>query len=625
MKYKLLTISILLIGVNSAFAQLNEFMIESYIYQHSSWNNINKEEVFSTLKNQYNFNTVLIEYAFQNRDSSIFYAVENAGLKSILSETSLNSYSPSFNAIKANATLNKFSSYNVIGYHIIDEPTAYTDCEATAATPNVPQKDIDSISQYIQIIKNYNNNLLRYANFHPVTYLQDNCYREQFLQKYITNSEPNILSFDHYPIFRKNLYPNYIDVEFYRSLYTFAMKSVENSIPFIYVLTPFKLYSDFHIATKPNNFEIDAKSISEFNYVIYAALVYGAKGISYWPGFQWVISANSGQPFALESSNNAFEYLSALHAKLISNSSELLYLNFISAYHVSTASTIYINENENENIYDFCLWSNFANDKYAQETFTNINKPVYNILTNQVPNTLAISFMRNQNGDIYFWLFNKSLTSPLPLIVNTKSQIHDVLNNLNYSGQSSLILLNAGEAKLFKLQKNTLPSILNTYLLQTYNSGFYKMETANNMIFVSNTFNNGSVKSFTAEKIILNNTQIKSGSTVRFKAYKNSNTININVQLAPQKNNNENFIEQISENQITLFPNPNKGVFTVSTTFDKIQFIKILNIAGQVIYQKNSVEKKEIQIDLGNIVQGVYLVQIQLKNGDLQSDKIIIK
>lgn len=60
----------------------------------------------------------------------------------------------------------------------------------------------------------------------------------------------------------------------------------------------------------------------------------------------------------------------------------------------------------------------------------------------------------------------------------------------------------------------------------------------------------------------------------------------------------------VEENLISIYPNPSKGMFNISTT-KKIEKVEIYNALGQIVYKNNF--KKEM--DLSHLSKGVYMVK----------------
>lgn len=74
---------------------------------------------------------------------------------------------------------------------------------------------------------------------------------------------------------------------------------------------------------------------------------------------------------------------------------------------------------------------------------------------------------------------------------------------------------------------------------------------------------------------------------------------------------------------ISIFPNPNAGIFYVNITpSDNIDFVEITNLQGLVIYQNKEKIYQKTQIDISGQPQGIYFLKIR-RNGIIEAHKII--
>lgn len=81
--------------------------------------------------------------------------------------------------------------------------------------------------------------------------------------------------------------------------------------------------------------------------------------------------------------------------------------------------------------------------------------------------------------------------------------------------------------------------------------------------------------------------------------------------------------ENFMNDQLLIFPNPANDKITVSST-DKMEFISVTDIAGRVVEFKSESSCKLIEINTTELKCGIYLINVQLKNGELKREKIII-
>ncbi|MGC6470646.1 MAG: T9SS type A sorting domain-containing protein [Flavobacteriales bacterium] len=82
----------------------------------------------------------------------------------------------------------------------------------------------------------------------------------------------------------------------------------------------------------------------------------------------------------------------------------------------------------------------------------------------------------------------------------------------------------------------------------------------------------------------------------------------------------------ISENKelnFNVYPNPNNGLFTVTPASNDAHFVQVQNYLGQIVFTENI--KGQKQIDLSNLVKGVYSLSITNDSGLSSTQKVIIK
>jgi Secretion system C-terminal sorting domain len=87
--------------------------------------------------------------------------------------------------------------------------------------------------------------------------------------------------------------------------------------------------------------------------------------------------------------------------------------------------------------------------------------------------------------------------------------------------------------------------------------------------------------------------------------------------------NNKNNTTNINiENNITIYPNPTNGKFTLFSKQSKIINIQISNISGNIIYSNQNINKYTVNIDISDAEQGIYLMKITDENS-ISTSKII--
>lgn len=86
---------------------------------------------------------------------------------------------------------------------------------------------------------------------------------------------------------------------------------------------------------------------------------------------------------------------------------------------------------------------------------------------------------------------------------------------------------------------------------------------------------------------------------------------------------NEKGISQNEEvTSIAIYPNPNSGIFSISTN-NFIASYKIVNQIGKTIINKTFVNQRDVTIDIQKYPLGIYFIQLQLENGEIEVKKVI--
>jgi len=86
-------------------------------------------------------------------------------------------------------------------------------------------------------------------------------------------------------------------------------------------------------------------------------------------------------------------------------------------------------------------------------------------------------------------------------------------------------------------------------------------------------------------------------------------------------------IDNISNNsdQVTVYPNPNNGQFTLQSSFDGESLVEIYNVLGEKVFIKNlNSNKGSNSINISQQPNGVYLYRVITENGNLLGEGKII-
>lgn len=544
----------------------------------------------------------------------------NLGLKVILNCPEISVWrgddNPTFHQTNCANALNYYGTHPaVLGWHIVDEPSENLHFSTT--------------KQFADAIAAYNNSKLRFSNLYP-NYATKNQLQvndnytgpvctiseyEDYIDNFMSQTNANFLSVDHYPMSGTSLYFYNLDVV--------AKKAIEHNVPYFVMFTP-------RMTTSVG------KNESEFNYVIFANLVYGTKGIFYWAR---EAQSGCGNGYSSNCSSSTWigsnfwdnlvttgtkEYLKGLHKKLLSAGDILFSLRFRSVYHVTENTGL--NEGQVEQLPSTSQWSSFANDTFAKDIF-NTNNPLQAQSGSKTDN-IVISFLTDDLNNIYFWIYNKSTSDDEYIQMNFKENtalINILDNKLYQEAQSRVVILEPGEAKLFKTNKDfqSSGSICNI----NYYSGNYSDIWAENInvggISCNVKYYNGSRINYYASQISLKNgVNIYEGSRVSF----NGAVMSYGTLISSDMSDNTTSLHNIeTENKISVYPNPNQGQITISATNGDciMSSLIVFNLTGFKVMEINNLNKRIIDTEL-NLKTGIYFIKI-ISNKGFQIEKIIVE
>ena len=86
-------------------------------------------------------------------------------------------------------------------------------------------------------------------------------------------------------------------------------------------------------------------------------------------------------------------------------------------------------------------------------------------------------------------------------------------------------------------------------------------------------------------------------------------------------------IETAEINDFQIYPNPAKGFVTIETNNlnSELKNVSFYNTSGQVVKQFKIMETGTIRIDISDLKEGFYIVELKKKSGDCVTDKLIVK
>jgi hypothetical protein len=83
--------------------------------------------------------------------------------------------------------------------------------------------------------------------------------------------------------------------------------------------------------------------------------------------------------------------------------------------------------------------------------------------------------------------------------------------------------------------------------------------------------------------------------------------------------------ETLSEKSVKLYPNPNKGTFTIETESELIMnAIKVYDISGKQVFSEEMQKENRIhQLKVNSLETGIYIVQIETEKGSIYKKMIV--
>ena len=76
--------------------------------------------------------------------------------------------------------------------------------------------------------------------------------------------------------------------------------------------------------------------------------------------------------------------------------------------------------------------------------------------------------------------------------------------------------------------------------------------------------------------------------------------------------------------EVSFVPNPSTGIFTIMSSSDETYSVKVLTMDGKVCYEETDAKISGKRMDLTNLPNGAYIINIANDNAQV-SKKIVIK
>ncbi len=561
-------------------------------------------------------NNLTLSTAFLDR-------VQNAGLKIIVGNTNfaVNKVTPVYNPSAIAIGLSHYNTHPaVIGYDIVDEPcmTAFS-----------------VIGQVAGQITAYDNTKLPYVNLWsaPADNQLEDCNSStiytgtygDYLDAYIANTNPRMIGFDFYPL-ESDPGENSYKRDYFMNLQDLAVRAGANDIPFYLTVNTYQntgltgTNSDFH--------GIDDIRILRYN--MFSGLMYGAKGLMYWPR-EIALGYFSGPfvvyPFQDDMSIATKQTLGAINGKVINHAYELGDLKFVSSYHVTELpqvavwNPVWIGQMYKPEM----LWSQFASDPATVAVFNTSNPitpaPTFDVHAPNSSDFLAFSYLSDAGGKKYMWVMNKDYhgTSPVNFTLNFNGQktVVDILEDKICTNINNMsVELEPGEGKLFLIDNYYYQNMTITAAFSNFNMTI----TADNLTLQGNQVTGTSVDRFYAKNItVAPSAFFQAGTDVLLKAETNY----CGVFRAPGVTDSQH---ETAPPGMQVMPNPNNGHFTVKIEGDaEKQFdFSVETMLGQVVYRSRIAGQSQAEIDLNSLPDGMYLIKLAADGDVVKTVKTIV-
>ena len=111
-----------------------------------------------------------------------------------------------------------------------------------------------------------------------------------------------------------------------------------------------------------------------------------------------------------------------------------------------------------------------------------------------------------------------------------------------------------------------------------------------------------------------------------FNGYSSLECQTVNGQTVyPDSTTSCNLLTYLNENKndlkFSIYPNPTNDVISINSS-SELSSIQVYNMQGQKVQELSPMNKKQIQLSLEGAI-GIYFIQVQLKNGDVKTSKVV--
>lgn len=84
-------------------------------------------------------------------------------------------------------------------------------------------------------------------------------------------------------------------------------------------------------------------------------------------------------------------------------------------------------------------------------------------------------------------------------------------------------------------------------------------------------------------------------------------------------------IPPVDNFQITIYPNPGKGIYAITVYNKTIRKIEIASIVGETIQSSQVNDSYKLNVDISALAKGIYFVKVYLTDGSTKTEKVIFQ
>lgn len=167
------------------------------------------------------------------------------------------------------------------------------------------------------------------------------------------------------------------------------------------------------------------------------------------------------------------------------------------------------------------------------------------------------------------------------------------------------------------------PTTLTTTDIPDISGGSPQVFLASNSITANNSISNAADVRYGATSSVKLTTGFEVASGCHFVADLNGCT---QSKAAHSIKSEEPVYRLLDEtNPVSVYPNPSNGIFTVNMSgTEGLKNIRIYNLSGQIVFEKNDTEEISSELNLQNLPKGYYFIQMDYSKGTYK-EKLILK